>query len=162
MEVDVPELDRQRALANGSAGRLWLEGLPDVVARLAQRWGLELGEAFSSGTAAYVVEALDARETACVLKVAMPMDLDELAGFERSVVVHQLADDRGCARLLDHDADAAAVPASAEDPSSVCRRCEPDESGRVPAAWPRLVVTGGDRGTGRDWTTRPCATRPPL
>lgn len=109
MEVDVPELVRQRALANGSAGRSWLDDLPDVVAGLAQRWGLELRKAFHGGTAAYVVEALDARGNACVLKVAMPLDMDELAGFERSIVVHQLADGRACAKLLDHDADAAAM-----------------------------------------------------
>lgn len=109
MQVDVPELVRQRALAGGSAGRSWLDDLPDVVARLAQRWGLEIGDPFTSGTAGYVVEALDARGVACVLKVAMPLDMDELAGFERSVVVHNIADGRACARLLDHDLDAAAM-----------------------------------------------------
>lgn len=109
MDVDVPELVRRRALANGSAGRSWLDDLPEVVAGLAGRWGLRLGKAFAGGTAAYVVEAVDARGTACVLKVAMPLDMDEVAAFERSVVVHQLAAGRGCAELLDHDDDARAL-----------------------------------------------------
>ncbi len=109
MHVDVPELVRQRALANGVAGRSWLHDLPDVVAGLAQRWGLELGEASDGGTAAYVVEATDADGNARVLKVAMPLGTDELAGFERSVLVHQIADGRACAKLFDHDATDAAM-----------------------------------------------------
>jgi streptomycin 6-kinase len=109
VEVDVPELVRQRALANSSAGRSWLDDLPDIVAGLAERWDLELGKAFAGGTAAYVVEAIDGHGEACVLKIAMPLDLDELAGFERSIVVHQLADGRACANLLDYDTDAPAM-----------------------------------------------------
>jgi streptomycin 6-kinase len=109
VEVEIPNLVRQRALANGAAGRSWLDDLPDVVAGLVQRWGLELGEPFHGGTAAHVVEALDGRGNACVLKVAMPLDMDEQAGFERSIVVHQIADGRACAKLLDHDADSAAM-----------------------------------------------------
>ncbi len=109
MDLDVPDLVRQRALAHGAVGRSWLDRLPDVVATLAGRWDLELGEAFAGGTAAFVVAASDARGTACVLKVAMPLDSDELAGFERSVLVHQIAGGRSCAELFDHDADAAAM-----------------------------------------------------
>lgn len=109
MEVDVPELVRQRALANGSAGRAWLDDLPDVVAGLADRWHLELGTAFSGGTAGYVVEAFGPGGVACVLKVAMPLDMDDLAAFERSVAVHRLAAGRACAELIDHDTDASAM-----------------------------------------------------
>ena len=105
----MPELVRQRALANGEAGRTWLDELPEVVATLTRRWGLELGRPFRSGTAAYVVEAVDAHRNPCVLKVAMPLEMDDIAGFERSVIVHRLADGRGCAELLDHDADRSAM-----------------------------------------------------
>lgn len=109
VEIDVPELVRQRAMAHGSAGRAWLEALPDVVAGLAGRWELELGRVFVGGTAAYVVEAVDARGTACVLKVAMVLDTDDVDAFARSVAVHRLADGRACAELLDHDTAAAAM-----------------------------------------------------
>ena len=44
-----------------------------------------------------------------MLKVAMPLDVDELAGFERSIIVHQLGDGRACAKLLAHDTHAAAM-----------------------------------------------------
>jgi streptomycin 6-kinase len=43
-----------------------------------------------------------------VLKIGMPLDIDDADSFARSVKVHQLADGRGCALLLDHD---PAVPA---------------------------------------------------
>ncbi len=109
MDLAVPDLVRQRALASGSAGRAWLEGLPDVVAELADRWDLQLGGAFAGGTAAFVVDARDAHGRACVLKVAMPLDSDELAGFERSVLVHEIAGGRACAELFDHDTGAAAM-----------------------------------------------------
>ena len=105
---DVPDLVAQRALHNGAAGRSWLEELPRVVAELTGRWGLELGSAFTGGTAGYVVAATDAAGRACVLKVAMPLDMDERDAFVRSVRGHQLAAGRGCAELLAHD---DAVPA---------------------------------------------------
>lgn len=104
----VPELVRQRATSNGLAGRRWLDDLPEVVAALADRWGLEVGEPLAGGTASFVVTATDRSGRACVLKVAMPLDTDDGAGFARSVHVHRLAGGRACATLLAHD---DAVPA---------------------------------------------------
>lgn len=107
--IDVPELVRQRARSNGAAGRRWLEDLPEVVADLAQRWGLVLREPLRGGTASYVVGATDQFEQACVLKVAMPLDIDAADSFRRSVLVHQLAAGRGCAELLAHDESTSAM-----------------------------------------------------
>jgi streptomycin 6-kinase len=102
-ELDVPRVVRERALAGGATGRRWLAGLSDVVSGLAARWGLELGTAYRGGTAGYVVAARDAAGRDVVVKVAMPLDDDDVAAFRRSVVVHRLADGRGCARLLAQD-----------------------------------------------------------
>lgn len=101
--MKVPALVRQRALANGVAGQRWLEGLGQVVAALAERWGLDVADALSGGTASYVAAATDRSGRPCVLKVGMPLDINQADSFARSVKVHQLADGRGCARLLDHD-----------------------------------------------------------
>ena len=90
-------------MSNGGAGRRWLDELPRVVAGLAERWSLDIGPSYRGGTAAFVASATDASGRACVLKVAMPLDMDELDTFRRSVLVHQLADGRGCAELYDHD-----------------------------------------------------------
>ena len=39
----------------------------------------------------------------CVLKVAMPLHVDELVAFDHSVLVHRLADGQGCAALFEFD-----------------------------------------------------------
>lgn len=112
MHLDVPELVRQRALAR--AGRAWLDGLPDVVEELAERWELELGSSFDGGTASYVVAASTGGRR-CVLKIAMPLDmehdadLDDVATFRRSVAAHRLARGRGCVELLSADEDRRAM-----------------------------------------------------
>ncbi|MCU1389158.1 MAG: hypothetical protein JWL72_2496, partial [Ilumatobacteraceae bacterium] len=108
-EPDLPDLVRQRALRNGAAGTRWLAELPRIVTGLAQRWELNLGRAYTGGTAGYVVAATDAAGRACVLKVAMPLDMDEHDAFTRSVRAHELAAGRGCAELLAHDASAPAM-----------------------------------------------------
>lgn len=107
--IEVPDLVRQRAMSNGAAGQRWLDDLPEVVERLVSRWNLTLGTSFSGGTAGFVSSATDANGRLCVLKVAMPLDMDEVESFHRSVLVHQLAAGRGCAELYDHDSDAPAM-----------------------------------------------------
>ncbi len=105
----VPDLVWQRAMRNGAAGARWLAELPGVVASLAQRWKLDLGGVFMGGTAGYVVAATDDTGRACVLKVAMPLDMDERDTFLRSVRAHELAGGRGCAELLAYDESAPAM-----------------------------------------------------
>jgi streptomycin 6-kinase len=100
--LDVPERVRQRALSNGVAGRQWLDDLPDVVAGLTSRWNLELGRPFSGGTASYVVAVDDSSGRACVLKVAMPLDLHDEDAFRLTLIAHQLSRGRGCAEMLRH------------------------------------------------------------
>lgn len=101
--LDVPDLVRQRAMSNGVAGERWLQRLPEVVAALAERWSLEVGSSFSGGTASYVAAATNSSGRACVLKVAMLLDIDDADAFARSVLVHQLAGGHGCAELIDQD-----------------------------------------------------------
>jgi streptomycin 6-kinase len=109
LPLKVPVLVRQRALANRLAGRAWLANLPEVVTVLAERWGLKLGDGLEGGTASYVVTATDLSGQACVLKVAMPLEIDDTDSFTRSVKVHQLAVGRGCAKLLEHDPSVPAM-----------------------------------------------------
>jgi streptomycin 6-kinase len=107
--LDVPELVRRRAMSNGVAGRQWLDSLPDVVASLAGRWGLQMGSPLRGGTASFVASATDLSGRACVLKVAMPLDMNEVDAFRRSVLVHQLAGGRGCAQLYEFDESTPAM-----------------------------------------------------
>jgi streptomycin 6-kinase len=108
-DLHVPQLVRERAASGGRAGARWLQALPDVVTALAARWGLRLGAPYAGGTAGYVVAARDAAGADVVLKVAMPLDEEEVVAFGRAVTVHQLADGRGCARLLAHDVTVAGL-----------------------------------------------------
>jgi streptomycin 6-kinase len=107
--LDVPAVVRHRAMANGRAGQEWLAALPDLVGELARRWALTLGPAMAGGTASFVAPAVGEDGRACVLKIAMPLDLDGRLGFVRSVRAHQLAAGRGCVALLAHDDDASAM-----------------------------------------------------
>jgi hypothetical protein len=88
---------------------VWLESLPEVAAVLAALWGLELEDAPDGGTTSYVVAATERSGRACVLKMGMPLDMDEADAFSRSVRVHQLAKGRGCAEFLNHDPGAPAM-----------------------------------------------------
>ena len=107
--LDVPDLVRQRAISNGSAGQRWLDDLPALVASLADKWGLVLDTAFAGGSAAFVTAATDRTGRECVLKVAMPLDIDDPDTFRRSVIVHRLAEGRGCAQLYEYDESAPAM-----------------------------------------------------
>ncbi len=99
-------------MSNGAAGQRWLDSLPEVVRALADQWDLTIGQGFSGGTAGYVTAAVDSSGMSCVLKVAMPLDLnDERDAFQRSVRAHQLAEGRGCAALLAVDASESSAPA---------------------------------------------------
>ena len=107
--LEVPDLVRRRALSNGGAGQRWLDDLPDVVAGLADRWGLRVSQVLHGGTASLVVAAEDGAGRRCVLKVAMPLDRDGGDSFARTVAVHRLAGGRGCAELLAVDDDVPAM-----------------------------------------------------
>lgn len=99
----------QRASKSGEVGLRWLAELPAVVAELSDRWGLTVGAAFAGGTAGYVVEAIDATDRACVLKIAMPLDMHERDSFARSVRAHELAAGHGCAEILARDLSVPAM-----------------------------------------------------
>ncbi|WP_419479366.1 aminoglycoside phosphotransferase family protein [Ilumatobacter sp.] len=105
----MPELVRRRALSNGVAGQRWLTSLPEVVAALSKQWDVTVGSPFDSGTAGYVAEAAGPSGRACVVKVAMPLDMDEHDAFLRSVTAHRLAAGRGCVVVLDSDASVPAM-----------------------------------------------------
>lgn len=100
---------RARALAHGAEGRRWLEELPERVAALALRWGLEIGPAYSGGTAGLVLAAADGGGRPCVLKVAMRLESDLEGAFGHAVRAHEIAAGRGCARIYEHDAAAGAL-----------------------------------------------------
>lgn len=101
MPIEIPDIVKRTALGHAH-GAAWLAGIDDLVGGLARDWDLTVGDVFSGGTASVVVGVTTAGGEAAVLKVA-PDDLTtEARTFE-------LADGRGCARLLNHDLERGAL-----------------------------------------------------
>jgi streptomycin 6-kinase len=109
VDLELPDPVRRKALASGAPGERWLRDLPDIVATLGSAWGLTVGATMTSGTAAYVAAVTDADGRPAVLKVAMPVDVDGVGVFARSVTVLEQAAGRGAVRLLAHDDEHSAL-----------------------------------------------------
>jgi streptomycin 6-kinase len=82
-----------------------LDGLGALVDALERDWGIAVGATMSGGTASYVAEATTADGVAAVVKLAMPAEFDSLGDLSSEIRLLEIADGRGCARLLDHDDD---------------------------------------------------------
>jgi streptomycin 6-kinase len=109
-DIELPPLVRQTALAQGDTGARWVRDLPEVIAQLARQWSLTIGDTLAGGTASYVGAATTAGGHSVVLKVAMPLAIDgEDDRFAQTLAALELADGRGCVRLLEHDAERSAM-----------------------------------------------------
>lgn len=98
MAVDVPLVVRNKAVAAGADA--WLAGLGDLLAALADDWGIVVGSPYTGGTEAYVAEARTADGRPAVLKLCIPRDID---AARQEALVLALAGGEGCAELLRAD-----------------------------------------------------------
>jgi len=109
-DVHLPESFRERILSGGpgeaSERARWLRELPDVVATLAERWELALGELLPLSWS-YVVAATRQSGDACVLKIGLPADEDG-EGTVREAQALRLAG-RSAVGLLEEDAEVGAL-----------------------------------------------------
>jgi streptomycin 6-kinase len=105
VSIEVPEVVRNVARANGAAG--WLDELPGLVARVERDWGITTGRTYEDATEAYVAEATLADGTPAVLKLLVRRRHQRHASQE--VTVLRLADGDGCVRLLRYDEDSGAM-----------------------------------------------------
>jgi streptomycin 6-kinase len=104
VEVAVPDEVRKKFLSDGEGE--WLDALPSIVSDLARRWSLTIGAPLSGGTEALVVLATTSDGSDAVLKVGPASHRGQLLG---EATVLALADGDGCARLLRHDEERAAL-----------------------------------------------------
>lgn len=112
-----------------SGGAGWLDGLPRLVERCAERWSLRLGEPFEPASVSLVVPAVLPDGTGAVLKLNFPEPESE-----READALELWRGGGAVRLLDHDAELRAL---------LLERCQPgtplwhveagDEANRIAA-----------------------------
>lgn len=83
----------------------WLADLGDMVSDLATEWDLEVGDALTGGTEAYVAQATRGDGSPAVLKLMIPRpdsDPGQQAAVHESTVL-RLADGNGCAQLYESD-----------------------------------------------------------
>lgn len=100
-------LARTISSLHGDVGREWIARLPALLPRLADDWGLELGQPFSGLSYHYVTAAarrLDGLPV--VLKLGVPRADKELI---REVAALRFYDGRGVARLLEADLERGAL-----------------------------------------------------
>lgn len=91
--------------AHGADGERWLEGLPRVVERLAERWQLtDIRTAYPGGAVAYVAPVVRAGGAPAVLKVSF---LDDETRYEADVL--RAWGGHGSVRLLDVEPDDGAL-----------------------------------------------------
>jgi streptomycin 6-kinase len=89
---------RNKALAAGAAD--WIEGLPELVARMERDWRITVGRPYDDATEAFVTRATLADGTPAVLKLMIPRP-GEHARHE--ITVLRLTEGDGCVRLLKED-----------------------------------------------------------
>lgn len=99
----LPELVRRRIDSLGEAGRLWSEGLDELVSSLQQRWQFDSGDILEGGSEALVMTVTSNKREPLILKIKLPGELDN----ETSVL--RMADGRGYAKLIDHDQTSGAM-----------------------------------------------------
>ncbi len=97
--VEVPELVRQKATAQGVDGIRWLTHLNDIVEQLERDWDVVVDpNAYQGGSEAYVAAATTSDGAEAVIKIAIPGNA--LTTDARTLA---LANGHGYARLLEHD-----------------------------------------------------------
>lgn len=141
----------------GEAGRLWLEGLPGLVADCAARWSLKVGPPFPSLSYHYAAPAEGPQGERLVLKLGVPTrnllrEIEALVAFGG----------RGAAQLVDSDAGLGALLLERLEPGTpLTTLCEEDDAAAVSAAAavirnlrratprrPHVFPTAADRGLG--------------
>lgn len=102
----------RKALDLGDPGRRWLADLPRLVAELAQRWSLGVGEPLDGASASHVVRVTTADGRSAVLKLGLPEP-----AFASQVRTLVDARGHGYARVLDTDPTRYALLLEALGPS---------------------------------------------
>ncbi|MGW4249371.1 aminoglycoside phosphotransferase family protein, partial [Nocardia sp. NPDC004722] len=102
--MEIPGVVRAKARSVGAEA--WVERLPETIAELEGRWSISVGEAFDSGTEAFVAEAVCADGAQAVVKVVIPRaDHSE----RHEITVLRLVDGDGCVRPLRVDEECGAL-----------------------------------------------------
>lgn len=100
----VSEVLRSKAFVAGA--ERWIDDLPALVYQLAEEWEFEPLEQLHGGTESFVLGVARVDGTEAVLKLLVPRSS---AAAANEITVLQLADGKGCPRLLSSDRDRGAL-----------------------------------------------------
>lgn len=114
--------------SRGALAVEWVEALPEIVARCARRWRLQVGPPFTLSFN-YAAPATLPDGKSVVLKICFP-DREYLTELHAT----RLFDGRGAARLLDRDEDDAALLLERLLPGDLLESVEDDEEATTIAA----------------------------
>lgn len=103
--IEVPEVVRNVARTTGADA--WLAGLPDLVDRLRDEWGITVEAPYEDATEAYVAAATRADGTPAVLKVLVQRPGGSHSAEELTML--RLAAGEDCVALLRHDEASGAM-----------------------------------------------------
>lgn len=129
--ADIPQAFARTIVAlHGEAGRLWLEGLPQLVEHCARRWELKVGPPFAPLSYNYAAPAEGPRGERFVLKLGVPTH-----GLLQEIGVLLSFDGCGAARLFDSDAARGALLLERLEPGTpLTSLCEEDDGAATAAA----------------------------
>jgi streptomycin 6-kinase len=113
---------RETIAREGPAGRLWIESLPDRVARLMDRWALDPDGPVMHGYIALVIPVTQC-DLDCILKVSWIY-----ADSEAEADALRAWDGRGAVRLYDEDRDEGALLLERLDAGTTLESLPPDRA----------------------------------
>ncbi len=96
---------RLRARADGESGARWIDGLGEQVASLERDWDIHASDSLAGGSESLVLDVMRADGTPAILKLGLPGTSD----LTHEANVYHIADGRGYAKLLAHDAERNAL-----------------------------------------------------
>jgi streptomycin 6-kinase len=116
----------------GTRGEAWFDALPSVIARLEERWSIEVGEPFPGIEFNFVAPAVTDVGNPVVVKIAPPFETTEIHGEAKFL---RKRDGSGSVRLLDEDREAKAILIERAIPGrSLVERFAHDPIASVPPA----------------------------
>ncbi len=116
----------------GDRGRKWLEGLPETICRLEERWDIKAGKYFRNLSYNYVANAVLSGGESAVLKIAPPLEDTEIAGEAGYL---RILDGRGTVKLFQFDPEYKSVLLERVAPGKSLRSvCKNDKARAVAIA----------------------------
>ena len=98
----IPDLVLDKAMMMGAIGVKWLNNLDNVILNAEKRWNINVGDAISGGTHAFVAKVNDQNNSKMLIKISLPDGLGSL-DFKYQVNALLAADGHGYVKLYEHD-----------------------------------------------------------